>query len=129
MNYWLFAGGIVSVLTAIVHSALGEVLIFRHLRSKGIVPDLAVPPLPARRTGILWATWHLASVFGLAFAAVLFAAATQRFARPGVNFTLAAVSIANLIASLLVLLGTRGRHPGWVALLIVSLIAGVASLR
>ena len=58
-----------------------------------------------------------------------FAAATQLSAGPGVNFALAAVSIANLTASLLVLVGTRGRHPGWVALLIVSVIGGVACLR
>lgn len=128
MSYWLFAGGILSALTAIVHSALGEALIFRYLRSKGVVPDLAMPPLPPRRTGILWATWHLASVFGLAFSAMLFAAALQPPAAPGANVALMAISIANLLASLLVLIGTGGRHPGWVALLAVSAIAGVASL-
>lgn len=60
-----------AVLTGIVHSALGELLIFRHLRNGTLVPTQDAPPLRSRNVRIIWATWHLASVFGWAFAAIL----------------------------------------------------------
>ena len=59
----LLAGAsLLAILTGVVHSLLGERLIFRHVRSKSVVPSLPAPPLQARHIRILWATWHLASV-------------------------------------------------------------------
>ena len=56
--------GLIAALTGVAHSFLGERLIFRHLRSGGLIPTLAAPPLRERHIRILWATWHLGSVFG-----------------------------------------------------------------
>lgn len=61
--YLATAAGL-AVLIGIVHSFLGERLIFRKLRDGSFVPDREAPPLSARNVRILWATWHLASVFG-----------------------------------------------------------------
>ena len=108
-----------AVLTGIVHSALGEHLIFRHLRSGTLVPALGAPPLRSRNIRILWATWHLASVFGWAFAAVLARLALEPDA-PLRSLAVGATVAAYAGGSLLVLVGTRGRHPGWVALAAVA---------
>ncbi|MGX5674015.1 hypothetical protein [Thermomonas fusca] len=115
-----------SILTGLVHSVLGEWLIFRHLRQGTLVPQLGAPPLRARNVRILWATWHLASVFGWAFAAVLLGLASSP-AAPVRQLVFQAIAAANLGGAILVLVGTRGRHPGWIALGAVAVLVWVAS--
>lgn len=122
MQTMLLAAGAIGLLTGLAHSMLGERLIFRHLRASGIVPSLGAAPLRERHVRILWATWHLATVFGCASAAVLLLAAQ------GVNdaqdaLVVRAIALAHLGGSLLVLVATRGRHPGWIALLAVAGLA------
>lgn len=115
----LLAGSII-LLTGAVHSVLGEILIFRHLRSHGLVPSQGAPPLRERNIRILWATWHLATVLGWAFAGILFKLATRSPGAPPDAFILASVVVAYAAGGLLVLIATKGRHPGWVALLAVA---------
>ena len=62
MQPLLLGAGVVMALTALVHSVVGEILIFRQLRSGGIVPTEGGPPLRERHVRILWASWHLVSI-------------------------------------------------------------------
>ena len=119
MQTLFMAAGVVALITGIVHSALGEILIFRQLRSGGLVPTLRAPPLRERNIRIIWATWHLASVFGWAFAGILIRLAVAPNDSP-IALVVSAVVFANLAGSLLVLIGTKGKHPGWIALLLVA---------
>jgi hypothetical protein len=127
MQTALHAAAVLAVVTGLVHSVLGERLIFRHLRQGTLVPQLGAPPLRARNIRILWSTWHLASVFSWAFAALLFSLANSPEA-PLRQRVLQAVIAANAGGAMLVLVGTRGRHPGWVALGAVA-VCTWASLR
>jgi hypothetical protein len=95
-------------------------LIFRKLRKGTIIPNQAAAPLELRNVRILWATWHLASAFGVGFAAILFFMANRDSAPDAATAWTLIVSFA--AGSLLVLVATRGRHPGWIALLIVSVL-------
>jgi hypothetical protein len=114
MQNLYLAAGILAVVTGLVHSVLGEILIFRHLRNGSLVPALGAPPLRERNIRIIWATWHQATVFGLGFAGILFQLA---FAHPTSNSLFAnAIVFAYLGGAILVLVGTKGRHPGWIAL-------------
>jgi len=115
----------VAALTGLAHSVLGEVLIFRHLREGGLVPTLAAPPLRVRNIRILWATWHLATLFGWAFAGVLFQLALGR--PMSASFVIGAMLFAYLGGALLVLVGTRGRHPGWIALTAVAALTAAGN--
>lgn len=119
MQTLLAIAAVLAVLTGIAHSVLGELLIFRHLRQGTLVPAEDAPPLRNRHIRILWATWHLATVFGCAFAVVLARlAVTPQASLPGL---LAEATVAAYAGgSLLVLVGTRGRHPGWLALAAVA---------
>lgn len=119
MQSMFIAAGAVALITGLVHSLLGEVLIFRHLRRGGLVPTMAAPPLRARNIRIIWATWHLASVFGWAFAGILFRLAIAPDSSASALLATAIV-LANLAGSLLVLIATEGKHPGWIALLLVA---------
>ena len=59
MQALFFAAGLLALITGVVHSVFGEILIFRHLRSGGLVPAMGAPPLRERNVRIIWATWHL----------------------------------------------------------------------
>jgi hypothetical protein len=123
-TYLAVAAGI-AVLTGVAHSVLGEMLIFRQLRSGTLVPGLDAPPLRSRNIRIIWATWHLATVFGWAFAGVLLQLALSPHASLASLFLKATVA-AYAGGSVLVLVGTRGRHPGWIALAAVAALVGLA---
>lgn len=126
MSILLTTAAAVAILTGIVHSLLGERLIFRRLRASTLVPGLPAPPLQGRHVRILWATWHLGSVFGWAFAGLLLQLAHAPAAALSAQSVLAAVAAAHLGAALLVFVATRGRHPGWIALALVALLSWTA---
>lgn len=117
---YLLAAAVVAVLVGVIHSILGEVLIFRKLRKGTIIPTQAAAPLEPRNVRILWATWHLASAFGFGFAAILLFLANHDSAPdPAIAWTL---TLSFAAGSVLVMAATRGKHPGWIGLLIVSVL-------
>lgn len=118
MNTYYFVAGLVALVTGAIHSVLGEVLIFRHLRKDGFTPSLGAPPLRERNIRIIWATWHVATLLGWAFAGILL-----RMAFPSGNvgsIITTTMFFAYLGSGLLVLIATKGRHPGWIALSVVA---------
>ena len=125
MQTLYLAAGILSLVTGLAHSVLGEILIFRHLRNGSLVPALGAPPLRERNIRIIWATWHLATVYGLGFAVVLFRLA---FGHPmSSSLVTSAIVFASLGGAILVLVGTKGRHPGWIALSAVAALTWLAA--
>lgn len=118
--YTIAAG--VLALVGLVHSVLGEWLIFRALRTHGIVPTSGHPVLRERYVRILWATWHLVTVLGWALAALLWRLGTATANTALSAWVVDVVGAAMLASGALVFFATRGRHPAWVALL------GVAAL-
>ena len=96
-------------------------MILRKLRTAGLIPNHPAPPLQSRNVRIHWATWHLASVFGFGFAALLFLLARGDLApHPSV---INALVLVFAVGAGLVLVATRGRHPGWIGLLAVAVLA------
>ncbi len=125
MHAYFLAAAIALILVGLVHSVFGEVLIFRGLRKAGLVPKEPAPPLQVRHIGILWATWHLASAFGFGFAYLMLSIAQGDTAPDPV--IVKAMLFACLAGSMLVLVGTRGRHPGWIGLLAVAALVYLGS--
>lgn len=122
MEISFLIAGALAAFTGMAHSVLGERLIFTRLRNGGLVPNGAAPPISERHTRILWATWHIASVFGLAFAGVLIKLALSPSGTTLRSILLIAIISAYLGSSILVLIGTKGKHPGWIALLAVAVL-------
>jgi hypothetical protein len=121
MNLLFVTAAAVLALVALAHSVLGEILVFQGLRVRGVVPTAGRPVLGESQVRILWGTWHLASVLGLALSALLWRLGTT----PWTDATLAAwvadvAGAATLASGLLVFFATRGRHPAWVPLLSVA---------
>jgi hypothetical protein len=123
----LLAAAAVMVLTGLAHSVIGERLIFSRLREGGIVPTLAPMPLKERHVRILWASWHLVTLLGWALAAILVLLPSKAPGAPGADPLLTTIVVATAGGSALVLWATRGRHPGWIALLAAAILTWTGS--
>jgi hypothetical protein len=124
MNLYFLAAAVLTILVGLVHSILGERLIFRRMRTSGFIPVNGGPVLREPHVRILWAAWHLVTVMGWGLAAFL---AWVAFRVPGTapDFLLHATAATMLASAVIVLVGTKGKHPGWVGLLAVSFLIEV----
>ncbi len=119
-NGVLLAAGVLSIFVGFVHSILGEFLIFRRLRDGGIIPTMANPPLLEKHVRILWATWHIASIFGWAVGSLLLRLSFTGQVEEQIVIHVIAVSMFS--SGLLVLIATKARHPGWLGLMGVAVL-------
>lgn len=121
MNGFLAAAGTLAFFVGLVHSVLGERLIFRRMRQGGFIPTNGARLIGEGHVRILWASWHALTVFGWCIGAILFWLA-QGSPSLADAFFAKAITVAMVAAAALVFTGTQARHPGWVGLL------GVAAL-
>lgn len=123
MNVYYALGGATIFLIGLVHSWLGERLIFQRLRrsdpARPLVPTRGGEFLQERHVRILWANWHLTTAlgWGVAGALLVLARAPASESARWLGLSLAAGLAAS---AALVLVGTRGRHPGWIGLLVAA---------
>ncbi|MDW3211195.1 MAG: hypothetical protein R8N23_15070 [Reichenbachiella sp.] len=123
MNYYLLTAAILCFLLGLIHSFLGEFLIFKNKREKGtFIPSQVNQDLKERHLRILWATWHLASVFGWCIGAILIKISINPSDSSSsfTNFIILSAMYTMFMSSALVLVGTKGKHPGWVVLIIIG---------
>jgi len=121
------AGAVLLTLIGVIHSVLGEVLIFSRMRIKGMVPTNGGNVLRERHVRILWATWHVVTVLAFLVATIITSLNTaQSSGLPGA-WAAEIVVVALLASSALVGFGTRGRHPGWAGLLAVAVLVGLGT--
>jgi branched-subunit amino acid ABC-type transport system permease component len=120
MNSYLVIAAILAFLVGLVHSVLGERLIFRRLRQGRFIPTNGGNLLQERHIRILWASWHVLTVFGWCIAAVLLWLSFPSSSPSSALFIEHAVVVAMFAGSALVFVGTKARHPGWVGLLAVA---------
>ncbi|MEM9936288.1 MAG: hypothetical protein AAF824_21870 [Bacteroidota bacterium] len=73
---------------------------------------------------IIWASWHMATAFAWALSAIILFVAFNIQELPGEWVTILTLcpTISMLIGSALVQLGTKGKHPGWIVLLLIGLL-------
>lgn len=123
-SYWITAG-ILLALLGLAHSFFGEWLIFKHKREKGsIVPSIVNTDLRQRHLRILWANWHFTTVLGWCLAFILIRLGLNPLLLPWevITWLIQAFAAGTLLGALLVLLATKGRHPGWWALLVITFL-------
>jgi hypothetical protein len=128
MNSYLLAGGILAFIVGLVHSVLGEVLIFRRLRSRGIIPTHGGELLRERHIRILWASWHILTVLGWCVATILWCLAQTFPLGPSPHFVARAIAVAMLTSATIIFVSTKARHPGWVGLLGVAVLVLVGEV-
>ncbi|WP_273360956.1 hypothetical protein [Simplicispira suum] len=126
-NTMYVAGAVLLTLVGLIHSVLGEVLIFSRMRTEGVVPTNGGSVLRERHVRILWATWHVVTVLAFLAAAAILNLTSSPSAGPGAGWMEAMVVAALLASSALVGIGTRARHPGWAGLLAVAVLVGLGT--
>lgn len=125
MNYYLLTAAVLCFLLGVIHSFLGEFLIFKDKRKKGaFIPSQVNQDLKERHLRILWATWHLASVFGWCIGAILMKIAMDpnTLGLEITSFIISSSLYAMIFSSFLVFIGTKGKHPGWVVLAAIGVL-------
>ncbi len=125
MNIYFLTAGILCFILGLVHSFLGEYLIFRSKRSKGkLVPTIVDKELKERHLRILWATWHLASFFGWCIGLFLIKLALyqNKLDTEFIDCVILSITCTMFGSSFLVLIGTKAKHPGWIVLLIIAIL-------
>jgi len=130
MNLYYLIAGILCFILGLVHSILGETMIFKNKRNKGsIVPSKKGPDLREGHLRIIWSTWHLASVFGWCLGFILIKVALADTNVYGAYFELlsAPILLTMFLGSALVLIGTKGKHPGWIVLLLIGVLIFLGS--
>ena len=118
----MIAAGVLTIVVGLIHSVMGEILIFSRMRNKGVIPTIGRPILKERHVRILWASWHIVTVFGWALGALLLCFAYASSLNNTQELIENIVLISMLFSSLLVLVGTKGMHPGWLGLLAVAVL-------
>lgn len=125
MNIYLLIAGILFFLLGVAHSVLGEYLIFNDKRNKGnLVPSKNSAELKERHLRIIWATWHLSSFLGWCIGAILIKISfEQNELNSNISdFFVQSIIYVTFISSLLVLVGTKGKHPGWIGFLLIGIL-------
>lgn len=126
-SHMYVAGAVLLTLVGLIHSVLGEVLIFSRVRMKGMVPTNGGSVLRERHVRILWATWHVVTVLAFLVAATILNLKIRHSGGLAETWMAAIIIVALLASSALVLVGTRGRHPGWAGLLVVAVLVGMGT--
>ncbi|WP_206484230.1 hypothetical protein [Thalassotalea sp. G2M2-11] len=123
----LIAAGIIAILLGLVHSTLGELVIFNKLRSHSIVPNQGGNILSVRQVRILWASWHLVTLFGWALGIILCSIADADGDILATRIWITnVISLVMLSGAILVLYATKGKHPGWIILTIIAVLSWLA---
>jgi hypothetical protein len=122
MELNLFVAGCLTWVLGVVHSVLGEILIFRRMRKGGIIPTHGGPVLGERQVRILWASWHLVTVFGCGLGAILLRHSLGPLGHTDHVFVGNTIMFSMFLGSILVLIGTTGKHPGWVVFFAIAVL-------
>lgn len=120
-SVWQIAAAVLLLATAAVHSWLGEKLIFARWRDHRIFAAGTDAHLAQRHLRILQPTWHIVSLFAGALAVVILTL-PREIAHLSSALAYIACIFAILSSGLAVGLSTHWRHPGWFALVLVSLL-------
>lgn len=118
MNYYFLAAGLLTMLIGIIHSIVGEVKLISPIQHLEKLPPLQGSVLQTKRT--LRFAWHVTSVLGMGIGAVLVFYATEPSLPPPERFVLIIIDITLSLSFIVSLIGSRGKHPAWVGLLIAS---------
>lgn len=116
--YFALAGGL-AILLGLGHSVLGELLLIGRL-TRACLPPLAGSTDLALRT--LRFTWHLASVFCWCIGAILLRLSLPASPDSQLAFVQSATTLSLFASVLIVVVISRGKHPGWVVLLAIAIL-------
>lgn len=124
MNHYFLIAGILCFVLGLAHTFFGEQLIFNSKREAGKLVPTQVKGFRKSHLRIIWATWHLASLFGwgIGAMAIKLSMASDSSTIEPIGFLITITACTMLTAAVLVLVATKGRHPGWAVLLTIGVL-------
>ncbi|OKP97683.1 hypothetical protein [Paenibacillus sp. P46E] len=122
MNWYYLIASVLAFVVGLAHSILGEVLIFRRMRHNGFIPTNGGNVLSEAFVRIIWSTWHALTAFGWGMSLILLWLARNTSLNGTFTVLADSVAVSMLIGAILILIGTKGKHPGWVGLLGVAVL-------
>jgi len=123
MNWYFLTASVLAFIVGLIHSILGEVLIFRKMRRDGgFIPTDGGNILRESNVRILWASWHVLTVFGWGMTLLLAWLAQQSLGNGTFRLLENTVAVSMLVGAVLILIGTKAKLPGWVGLLGVAIL-------
>lgn len=112
MNRYVVAAAAIAFVVGLVHSALGEKLTLRRLRAwDELVPTNGGNVLRERHVRVLWASWHLVTVFDWCMGTVMLRLSRPALPDASAGFGAQACAVAALAGSTCVYWHT-GQTPG-----------------
>jgi len=126
MNLYFLTAGILTVLLGIIHSILGEKLIFQRLSQADPIPSPWNKTLSGQRMRSIRSSWHLVSFFGWGIAAILLRMSFPATAGEYVIFAKNTFVVTFFITAIYWFIGTRGKHPAWIILLLIGVLTWMA---
>jgi len=126
MNLYFLIAGILAVLLGIIHSVLGEKLIFRRLSQGDPIPAPWNKTLSGQRMRSIRSSWHLVSFFGWGIAAILLRMSFQAATEEYVIFAKNTFVVTFFITAIYWFIGTKGKHPAWIVLLLIGSLTWIA---
>lgn len=120
-SYLLIAGGL-TIFLSFAHSILGEILIFQGLRKNYVEFKSVEVKLSSQKIRVIWSTWNLLSIFGCAIGAILILLSfeVELYNNQLTSYIERVIKTTFLLSTFFWLGGTKGRHPAWVILGIIS---------
>ena len=128
MESYLFAAGCLSLALGLIHSVMGEILIFRRMRNGKIIPTNGHPVLKERHVRILWASWHLVTIFGWGLGVILLRHSLPSSEHTSQLFIEHTILFSMLSGALLVFIATKAKHPGWIVLLSIAILLAIKNI-
>jgi hypothetical protein len=122
MDTYYAAAASLAFIVGLIHSVFGEIMIFRRVTELPLRSAAGAPILGRAHLRILRVTWHVTTFLGWGLGAMLLHLSTKAQAGETADLIVHATMAAFLASSILTLVGTRGRHPGWIALLGIVVI-------
>src|ERR1051326_849442 len=125
MNIYLLLSSALTVVLVLAHSILGELKLFACLREEALPPVKGIPMMwnaGAMTKQILRFIWHIASLFGLALAAIMIYFSQLPAFTASEVFVLKIISASLLSSGLLALILSKGSHLGWILFFAAALL-------
>lgn len=126
MNLHLVFASLLIFLLALAHSVLGEIKIFRRFKDvQGLPPFSGIPLFRKREKATeqtLRMVWHVATLLGCGFSAVLAFLSCQVIFNEGEVQIIQVISITMFSCSLTALCMSKGNHSAWIIFLIIGVL-------
>ncbi|MEW6736361.1 MAG: hypothetical protein AB1489_34030 [Acidobacteriota bacterium] len=120
MNVYLVISGILTILMAIAHTVMGEILILIPLQKTQGLPAIMGSVRTTRET--LRFAWHVTSVLGIGIAFIFFYYASFTQFNLEQIYILRTLSVTFLASFVVAIIGSRAKHPSWIVFIVVSIL-------